>query len=75
MLKINQIKEQPEKHIKWICYNIFITIDNQVVNQRFGLLKEQLIGGSYCYFVNGKYRTKHWIRKHCVKVLGQIYND
>lgn len=69
------IKKYPEKYIGWMCYNIFITIDNQVVNQQFNLLKEQLIGGSYCYFCNGKYRTKKWIRKNCVKVLGFIFID
>lgn len=75
MLTINEIKYNPETHIKWMCYNIFITTDNQVVNQRFNLLKEQLIGGSYCYYVNGKYRTKTWIRNNCSIVIGNIYND
>lgn len=75
MLTINEIKNSPETTIGWICYNIFITIDNQVVNQDFKLLKEQLIGGSYCYFCNGKYKTKKWIRTHCTKILGQIFND
>ena len=58
-----------------MCFNIFITIDNQVVNQKFNLLKEQLIGGSYCYYVDGRYRTKKWIRENCVEVLGLIFND
>ena len=74
-LSINKIKTSPETTIKWMCYNIFITIDNQVVNQQFNLLTEQLIGGSYCYYCNGKYRTKKWIRKNCVNVLGLIFND
>lgn len=65
----------PEKYIKWMCYNIFISIDNKVFNLSFKLLKEQLIGSSYCYYVNGKYRTKTWIRNNCINVLGFIYND
>lgn len=73
-LSIKQVKENPEKHIKWMCYNIFITTDNQVINQQFKLLKEQLIGGSYCFFCNGKYRTQKWINQNCVNVLGRIEN-
>lgn len=75
MLTLQEIKNSPQTTIKWMSYNIFITIDNQVVNQNFNLLKEQLIGGSYCYFVDGKYRTKKWIREHCSIVLGSIFND
>ena len=75
MLSIENIKKSTQTTIGWMCYNIFITIDNQVVNQDFNLLKEQLIGGSYCFFCNGKYRTKKWIRKNCVKVLGLIFNE
>jgi hypothetical protein len=71
----NEIFLHPEKYIKWMCYNIFISVDNKVFNLSFQLLKEQLIGGSYCYYVNGKYRTKKWIRNNCVNVLGFIYND
>lgn len=75
MLAIQEIKNSPETTIGWMCYNIFVTIDDQIVNQSFNLLKEQLIGGSYCYFCNGKYRTKKWIRNNCIKVLGLIFND
>ena len=75
MLTLSEIQNSPELFIKWMCYNVFITIDNQVVNLEFNLLKEQLIGGSYCYYVNGKYRTKKWIRNNCVEVLGLIFND
>lgn len=69
---MNNIITSPETQIKWMCYNIFITTDKRVVNQKFNLLKEQLIGGSYCYFVNGKYRTKKWINKNSINVLGFI---
>ncbi len=74
-IDIDKIKKNPEKYIKWMCYNIFISIDNQVFNLSFKQLKEQLIGGSYCYFVNNKYRTKKWIRNNCINVQGLIYND
>lgn len=58
--------------IKWMCYNILITIDQRIINNDFNLLREQLIGGSYCFYVNGKYRTKKWIRDNCSIVLGNI---
>lgn len=74
MIDINTIKNEPEKYIKWMCFNIFISIDNQVFNLSFKPMKEQLIGGSYCYYVNGRYRTKAWIRKNCINILGFIYN-
>ena len=69
---MSNIITSPETQIKWMCYNIFITTDKRVINQKFNLLKEQLIGGSYCYFVNGKYRTKKWINKNSINVLGLI---
>jgi hypothetical protein len=73
LLTKKQIINNPEKYIKFMCYNIFITIDNQVINLSLTkFLKEQLIGGSYCFYCNGKYRTKTWIRKNCVNVLGFI---
>jgi hypothetical protein len=75
LLTIQQIQSKPEIYIGWMCYNIFITIDNQVVNLSLEPLKELLIGGSYCFYVNRKYRTKKYIRKHCVNVLGLIFND
>ena len=43
MIDINTIKNEPEKYIKWMCFNIFISIDNQVFNLSFKLMKEQLI--------------------------------
>ena len=55
-----------------MCYDILISIDNQVFTLKGRKLKEQLIGGSYCYYCNGKYRTKKWIRENCVNVLGLI---
>ena len=69
----NKIIANPEKYIKWMCYNSLISIDSQVFKLSLKLMKEQLIGGSYCYYCNGKYRTKKWIRENCVEVLGFIY--
>jgi hypothetical protein len=61
-----------ETEIKWMCYNIFIDINKRVMNQDFNILKEQLVGGSYCYYVNGKYRTKKWINENISIVLGNV---
>lgn len=74
LLTIDEIIKNPEKHFKWMCYNLLITTDNQVFNLSFNPMKEQLIGGSYCYFCNGKYRTKKWIKENCINVLGAIEN-
>jgi hypothetical protein len=64
----------PETQIKWMCYNIFITVDKIVVDQHFNLVNERLSGGSYGYTVNGKFRSKKWINDNCVKILGLIEN-
>ena len=72
LLTEKQIKQHPELHFKWMCYNLLITTDNQVFNLSFEKMKEQLIGGSYCFYCHGKYRTKKWIREHSVNVLGVI---
>jgi hypothetical protein len=75
MIDINLIKSKPEIYVKWMCYDCFITIDKQVVNLSFELKKEMLVGGSYGYYVDGKFRTKKWINFNCCKVLGHIFND
>ena len=72
LLTKEQIFNNPEKHIKFLCFDIYITIDNQVFSLKRKKLKEQLIGGSYCYFCNGKYRTKTWIRENYINVLGRV---
>jgi len=66
------IKQQSEKYIKWMCFNLLISTDNQVFNLLFKPMKEQLIGGSYCFYCNGKYRTKKYIKENCLEVLGFI---
>jgi hypothetical protein len=72
LLTTEQIKNNPEIYIKWMCYDIYITVDFQVFNLSFKKLKEQLIGGSYCFYCNGKYRTKRWINKNSVNVLNLV---
>lgn len=72
LLTKEQIFSNSEKYIKWMCYDIYITIDNQVFSLLGTKLKEQLIGGSYCFYCNGKYRTKSWIRKNCSNVLDRV---
>ena len=74
-LTLGHINKHPEKYISWMCYDFFITIDNQVINMSFELKNEVLRCNSYCYFINGAYRTKKWIRNNCIKVLGLIFND
>ena len=70
----SEIINNPEIYFKFMCYNLLITIDNQVFNLSFEPMKEQLIGGSYCFFCNGKYRTKKYIRENSIDVLGRIEN-
>lgn len=72
LLTIDQILNNSEIHIKFMCHDIYITTDNQVFNLQFKKLKEQLIGGSYCFRCNGKYRTRKFIREHCTNVLGLV---
>lgn len=72
LLSKEQILNDPKSFIKFLCYDIYITTDNQVFNLQFKKLNEQLIGGSYCFRCNGKYRTKKWIRENCINVLGLV---
>lgn len=62
----------PTNQIKWMCHDVFITIDNHVFNLSFDPIKERVVGGSYGYTVNGKFHTKKWVRNNCVNVLGMI---
>ena len=72
LIPIEEIKANTEKYIKWMCYNLLISTDNQVFNLSMQSMKERLIGGSYCYYCNGQYRTKKWVRENCVNVLGFV---
>lgn len=72
LLTKEEIFNNPETYIKFLCFDIYVTTDNQVFNLLKRKLKEQLIGGSYCYFCNGKYQTKKWIRENCVNVVGKV---
>ena len=72
LLPIDYINENLETAIKFMCYNLLITTDNQVFNLSLKPMREKLVGGSYCYYCNGKYRTKKWIRENCTNVLGLV---
>lgn len=72
MNKSIPIITNPEKEIKWMCYDIFITTNNQVVNTHFEPLKERMVGGSYGYTVNKQFHSKKWIRENCAIVLGSV---
>jgi hypothetical protein len=73
-IKIKDIQKYPEKYIKWMCFNLLISIDSQVFNLKLKPMAEKLIGGSYCYYCNGRYRTKRYIRENCINVFGFVYN-
>lgn len=47
--------------VKYLCYDVYITIDNQVFSLDFNPRKETLNGGSYGYYVHGKFRSNKWI--------------
>jgi hypothetical protein len=64
-----------ETQIKWMCHNIFISIDYQVFDLSFKPIKERVVSGCYGYTVDGRFRSKKWIRKNCAYVLGNICND
>lgn len=72
LLTKDKIFENTELYIKFMCFDIYITTDNQVFTLQRRKLKEQLIGGSYCFYCNNKYRTKKWIKNNCVKILGLV---
>ena len=73
LLPIEAIIEHKNKYIAFMCFDIYETIDGQILNLQFKILKEQLSGGSYMYYCNGKYRTKKtYIDSNKVDVLGLI---
>lgn len=72
LLTKEKVFENPQIYIKEMCYDIYITIDNQVFSLLGTKLKEQLQGGSYCFYCNGKYRTKKWIKENRINVLGRV---
>jgi hypothetical protein len=43
LLTKEEIFKNPEISIKWLCYDVYITIDNQVFSLLKRKLKEQLI--------------------------------
>ena len=62
----------PRTQIKWMCRDIFITIDKVVINQDFNVLSEKLCNSSFGYKCDGKFRTKKWINENSFNVLGLI---
>lgn len=62
----------PEKEISIMCFDVFLTVYDTVINQQFELIKPRLSGGSYVYKVDGKLRTIKWIKEKGVNVLGFI---
>lgn len=58
LISLEKIKEHPEKYVKWLCYDIYITTDLQVISLSFNKRFEKIKEGSYFYFCNGQYRTK-----------------
>ena len=74
LYSIPKITDNPEIHIEFMCYNLLISIDNQVLNLSFKPMKEQLVGGSFGYYCNGRFRSNKWIDEHKTDVLGLIEN-
>lgn len=74
LLTKEQVFQNTEETINFLCFDVYITVDNQFFSLSKRKLKEQLIGGSFCYFCNGKYRTKTWIEKNRVNVFGFVTN-
>lgn len=64
----------PETQIKFMCFNIFITVDKKVLNDQFYPQKSYYINGVEHFKVNGYLRTKDWINQNSVNVLGCINN-
>ena len=60
------------KKIKYMCYNVYITTDNEVYSLHLNKLKERLKDGSYGYTVNGVFKSTTFIMKHCVNISKNI---
>ena len=67
-IKLTQKQKEIYSKVKWMCYDVYITTDNQVFDLDFNCRKEQLNGGSKGYRVNGSFRTKKWIRENCINL-------
>ena len=69
MNKLNEsIPEGILHKINWICHDVYILNDLQVISVTFEHRKEVLRNGSYCFLVNGMYRAKKWIRDNCINI-------
>ena len=71
--KIDILNPDHIAKIKWMCMDIYITIDRQVFNiYTLSKLKERVVGGCYGYTVEGKFRTKQWINERSILMTGFI---
>ena len=68
----NLNKSEIISKIKWMCHDIYITIDKVVMNKDFNVLKEKLNNTTLGYKVNGKFHSKKWINENSVNVIGLI---
>jgi hypothetical protein len=60
--KIDILNADELTKIKWLCRDIYITVDRQVFNiYTLSKLNERVVNGCYGYTVEGKFRTKQWI--------------
>lgn len=58
--------------IKWMCYDVFISVDKLIVYHDFSVCKSKLVNTTIYYFINGNWRNKQLINKNCVNVLGFV---
>lgn len=66
------IKQDLSRHIEFMCFNLLISTDNQVFNLSLKPMNEMLVGGSFGYYCNGRFRSNKWIKENRVNVLGLI---
>lgn len=60
------------KQIKWLCYDVFISIDKLIVYHDFSVCRCKLENTTIYYYINGDWRTKNWINENCANVLGMV---
>lgn len=69
------INNEPEKYIKWMCFDVFISFDGRVfdknLNRIYDYCKDRIIG----YTVNGGFKSIKFINENSVNVLGKIFKD
>lgn len=60
------------KEIKWLCYDVLISVDKLIVYHNFSVCKTKLINTTMYYFINNDWRNKDWINENCTNVLGFV---